>query len=218
MRGKGSIVHHQTAAHGITPAYAGKSIWLPSCPVRRWDHPRVCGEKKQNSGSPSGSLGSPPRMRGKGRATRSATPSTRITPAYAGKSGISFRQHGLTQDHPRVCGEKGKYAPGEACSVGSPPRMRGKAQRCRCLWSRGRITPAYAGKRLNTSSVPALYRDHPRVCGEKGATERRQRRGPGSPPRMRGKDELAGTFGNLMRITPAYAGKRWAHYWPGLLR
>ena len=50
------------------------------------------------------------------------------------------------------------------------------------------ITPAYAGKSLENAVFHAEYRDHPRVCGEKGRAD-----GPGicisgSPPRMRGKD------------------------------
>ena len=32
--------------NGITPAYAGKSIFVRLSDVVRWDHPRVCGEKR----------------------------------------------------------------------------------------------------------------------------------------------------------------------------
>ena len=49
-----------------------------------------------------------------------------ITPAYAGKSTDFHAALSLTEDHPRVCGEKrlaAEYAEGEE---GSPPRMRGK--------------------------------------------------------------------------------------------
>ena len=45
MRGKGSdpplTLHHI----GITPAYAGKSIFQRLAQITIWDHPRVCGEK-----------------------------------------------------------------------------------------------------------------------------------------------------------------------------
>ena len=65
--------------------------------------------------------------------------------------------------------------------------MRGKGKQDDQNRERGRITPAYAGKSLLWSILPAVRRDHPRLCGEK--------------------------FGNFYtpaaerRITPAYAGK-----------
>ena len=45
MRGKGGAVCDPFLNHGITPAYAGKS--LPIRTVLFWteDHPRLCGEK-----------------------------------------------------------------------------------------------------------------------------------------------------------------------------
>ena len=69
-----------------------------------------------------------------------------ITPAYAGK-----RLHGschaeLTGDHPRVCGEKVLLVLRLLCVMGSPPRMRGKADSEDAEDKGGRITPAYAGK------------------------------------------------------------------------
>ena len=45
MRGKDSIMDGLQGVHGITPAYAGKSCSSCRCSSRRWDHPRVCGEK-----------------------------------------------------------------------------------------------------------------------------------------------------------------------------
>ena len=46
VRGKEEDEHAKGQAHGITPACAGKrrpKVWQTST---RWDHPRVCGEKK----------------------------------------------------------------------------------------------------------------------------------------------------------------------------
>ena len=86
MRGKDYRAIQSKQAGGITPAYAGKSA------VRRFqhfphrDHPRVCGEKKISEFNDVFYLGSPPRMRGKGRAVDVKSPSRGITPAYAGKS------------------------------------------------------------------------------------------------------------------------------------
>ena len=52
-----------------------------------------------------------------------------------------------------------------------------------------------------------MGRDHPRVCGEKGVLAPLPTIWVGSPPRMRGKDELEGLSASFSGITPAYAGK-----------
>ena len=53
-------------SEGITPAYAGKSLFVCFIPCISEDHPRVCGEKQKNCPLVSVIWGSPPRMRGKG--------------------------------------------------------------------------------------------------------------------------------------------------------
>ena len=134
------------------------------------DHPRVCGEKGNKFIVCSGHAGSPPRMRGKGRATHVFLPFSRITPAYAGKSKCQIWKSREAGDHPRVCGEKiGDFAH-EFLPVGSPPRMRGKGKQNMLLEIFARITPAYAGKRLkrSRSTVPpvAIVPLFPSVCNK----------------------------------------------------
>ena len=70
-----------------------------------------------------------------------------------------------------------------------------------------RITPAYAGKSIKTAGRDRYTRDHPRLCGEKFLIARNRPHQSGSPPPMRGKEELF--YKNLLTkgITPAYAGK-----------
>ena len=94
--------------------------------------------------------------------------------------------------------------------MGSPPRMRGKAEQRQDHRVPEGITPAYAGKSRKGSASCGTMRDHPRVCGEK-----RQRTTPhtpqmGSPPRMRGKVNKDNAKTGFSGITPAYAGKRWS--------
>ena len=128
MRGK---VWHGVAladGHRITPAYAGKSCIYRSTTSISWDHPRVCGEKSFKTSTSCWSKGSPPRMRGKDELFYFRRANMGITPAYAGKSGLSSKNILQVKDHPRVCGEKGPAMPYLLCSSGSPPRMRGKAQ------------------------------------------------------------------------------------------
>ena len=52
---------------------------------------------------------------------------TGITLAYAGKSWVAALRLTLHMDHPRVCGEKPAVAVLFSKTMGSPPRMRGKA-------------------------------------------------------------------------------------------
>lgn len=127
-------------------------------------------------------------MRGKAAPSRPVRQSSRITPAYAGKSRLCYVLGCFCKDHPRVCGEKKVMRGAKDKRMGSPPRMRGKA----CLLATGLhdlgITPAYAGK--SPQFMQSLSQ------------------GAGSPPRMRGKVAPSPTYICAGGITPAYAGKR----------
>ena len=106
MRGKDGTGYKLVQIVGITPAYAGKSAFRYLESRRRWDHPRVCGEKGSKMILSGLRPGSPPRMRGKAAIAARQAPAARITPAYAGKSvKLRFALHNQ-RDHPRVCGEK----------------------------------------------------------------------------------------------------------------
>ena len=167
MRGKDSLSRYPLSLVGITPAYAGKSSQTAEHPSIMQDHPRVCGEKSSPTSSHRKGQGSPPRMRGKALAPAPTIDIIGITPAYAGKSRILSSFPTRFWDHPRVCGEKLSMKRTPTRGLGSPPRMRGKAD------------PEKAGG--------AYPRDHPRVCGEKPQGHLKSLRVKGSPPRMRGK-------------------------------
>ena len=85
MRGKACDELMTDRDRRITPAYAGKRrrIIMDARMIR--DHPRVCGEKAFMPRVKCHLPGSPPRMRGKARATGVGIKLSRITPAYAGK-------------------------------------------------------------------------------------------------------------------------------------
>ena len=147
VRGKGAQKPGVHPVRGITPACAGKSnvyaLWKKA------------------------TLGSPPRVRGKESCRLHRHKHSRITPACAGKRKSLQLQFAILKDHPRVCVEKLLSALSARAVVGSPPRVRGKAETYnrREVWKR--ITPACAGKRNNDYSNRARHWDHPRVCGEK---------------------------------------------------
>ena len=167
MRGKEFFHRLRSAACGITPAYAGKSSSIVLNLKDQGDHPRVCGEKTTRTCKSSGSVGSPPRMRGKVNKFNEPLRRGGITPAYAGKSRTADGRRMQRKDHPRVCGEK-HFTTGTSVNPrGSPPRMRGKVPDFLVFSLLLGITPAYAGKSPSYEAVYAVYRDHPRVCGEK---------------------------------------------------
>ena len=106
MRGKVMHRKFQLPADGITPAYAGKRSGMLRRLISCRDHPRLCGEKRQQPRKSPLTLGSPPPMRGKVSVHYLTTSRSRITPAYAGKSPDKPCTCFQTKDHPRLCGEK----------------------------------------------------------------------------------------------------------------
>ena len=126
MRGKGDADGVTVFACRITPAYAGKRKTARPFPGAAWDHPRLCGEKCLRTFTVLGLRGSPPPMRGKDLRANPKDRRSRITPAYAGKSGIRKDLAHRHRDHPRLCGEKPVFTAAKRRCVGSPPPMRGK--------------------------------------------------------------------------------------------
>ena len=187
MRGKGMVFASAVLCIRITPAYAGKRSQYKNMKQMCKDHPRLCGEKSTLSCIVEFSLGSPPPMRGKvGYRSRNFL-TFRITPAYAGKRFRRQRGSKIYKDHPRLCGEKLITSGNSGMGIGSPPPMRGKADRTRNKEGRNRITPAYAGKRIYKRRAGKVCWDHPRLCGEKSLPCSSPIACKGSPPPMRGK-------------------------------
>ena len=207
MRGKVVITRKMTWQSRITPAYAGKSCFCGSSLDSCRDHPRLCGEKDFVLPVPVISRGSPPPMRGKENWANDPQMLRRITPAYAGKRSALRAVSKVSEDHPRLCGEKIKFDQCHVLCLGSPPPMRGKANNVRQIFTQYGITPAYAGKRICCRCTHACMRDHPRLCGEKICLFAFCHWVAGSPPPMRGKVLLSPERVAKSRITPAYAGK-----------
>ena len=167
-RGKGYREFGIDISDRITPAQAGKSVAPRQKRSALWDHPRVGGEKYSRPSYSRISMGSPPRGRGKGNQAFSWYGSSRITPAWAGKSIVHVLHAHPSADHPRVGGEKPVCQAVRLQSVGSPPRGRGKVSLFAYINVCEGITPAWAGKRSNEKFFRRLDKDHPRVGGEKG--------------------------------------------------
>ena len=133
---------------GSPPPMRGKAAEEIRTSKQRRDHPRLCGEKYSPAFRLAFLLGSPPPMRGKADDISNYYLKLRITPAYAGKRDAVFPALDCVEDHPRLCGEKWFPRSKRTSLSGSPPPMRGKAQRAFHGIVTIRITPAYAGKRI----------------------------------------------------------------------
>ena len=143
---KGPAGRVQESGQGSPPRMRGKDglSVLSVSPLR--DHPRACGEKLIQAVQSDTGLGSPPRMRGKVLDLLVVSLVVGITPAHAGKRRTPAGHRSTTQDHPRACGEKAYINAAMDSGVGSPPRMRGKANEVVLCFLPGGITPAHAGK------------------------------------------------------------------------
>ena len=105
MRGKPYRYGAGSAHQRITPAHAGKTIVGSYAVTRFRDHPRACGENKEQVLQDFFSGGSPPRMRGKLEYRVEGETNLRITPAHAGKTAKAYEAWQELWDHPRACGE-----------------------------------------------------------------------------------------------------------------
>ena len=146
VRGKVAQDRGHAVRAGITPARAGKSVYIDSISQPARDHPRLCGEKKKSIIGDVGFAGSPPPVRGKGFPRSPQAGQRRITPARAGKRRPSHVYSQPFWDHPCLCREKICYEAPEDEKNGSPPPMRGKAVHKGLYRPALRITPAHAGK------------------------------------------------------------------------
>ena len=146
-------------------------------------------------------------MRGKRACGKFCRACRRITPADAGKTKTDFNADTYYRDHPRGCGENCSAIQSLVRLPGSPPRMRGKLRDKTPTIIIVRITPADAGKTVGTLFAWVNAQDHPRGCGENCCAFMRAAGCLGSPPRMRGKLVFECAPPELLRITPADAGK-----------
>ena len=146
VRGKGQLKPAVRQYPRITPARAGKRLQISVVSTAVRDHPRACGEKNVLPPGQLARAGSPPRMRGKGGASRSSWPPAGITPAHAGKRARTWALIPRGRDHPRACGEKSGVILPLRLESGLPPRMRGKERDRVSGQLETGITPAHAGK------------------------------------------------------------------------
>ena len=146
VRGKPAKTLQPLDVEGLIPACAGKTLPAYLMHLKRWAHPRVCGENPARRLALGRITGSSPRVRGKLQAE-----ATRVR---------------ATEAHPRVCGENTLLAPYVVFEGGSSPRVRGKREGSDRLPGEGGLIPACAGKTSRSAIKYHSVWAHPRVCGE----------------------------------------------------
>ncbi len=191
----------------LTPAWAGKTLWIGlRCRVHS-THPRVGGEDTPPISKVLTADDSPPRGRGRQMVGIGPLDQHRLTPAWAGKTPRPYRGFSVETTHPRVGGEDHEGMVLDGWHRDSPPRGRGR--RC-CLREqfRGcRLTPAWAGKTCRLRWQFGLLSTHPRVGGEDYAVRAELVEKIDSPPRGRGRRPDDRDNRRRVRLTPAWAGK-----------
>ena len=145
-RGKRSRRDVERGDRGLIPAWAGKTRSTSGRATSSRAHPRVGGENfsRRVFRPPCG--GSSPRGRGKRKRLSIGMRSTRLIPAWAGKTrGRAGRCRPCTA-HPRVGGENSAAPVSAATKAGSSPRGRGKPGLRGGVREALGLIPAWAGK------------------------------------------------------------------------
>ena len=192
---------------GITPARAGKTFNKFTTIVICWDHPRSCGKDTLVSDTAFKFSGSPPLVRERLDNISVMTSSTGITPARAGKTAMAGLPVQAAGDHPRSCGKDSIGWDSASFKAGSPPLVRERRGAMPGSQSIAGITPARAGKTMNSTWMTMKLQDHPRSCGKDYEQHMDDDEITGSPPLVRERPLCFPFLPFFAGITPARAGK-----------
>ena len=113
---------------GIIPACAGSTG--PGCCHRclHRDHPRMCGEHRNQKFCEVFKWGSSPHVRGAQHLDAVGRVQNGIIPACAGSTAQHHPWSVHIWDHPRMCGEHEPLVPSVCDTLGSSPHVRGARQ------------------------------------------------------------------------------------------
>ena len=189
-RGRLNCAIPEDAAHGNTPAYAGKTGLKKLHRRTNQKHPRLRGEDLNLHITKTPVLETPPLTRG--------------------RRGGGDCDAGTGQKHPRLRGEDPPLEIVEVYRPETPPLTRGRRDGELGREHGPGNTPAYAGKTLPPLHGLDLVKKHPRLRGEDSGKSCFTTQSMETPPLTRGRPGLSKPFGFLEGNTPAYAGKTFA--------
>ena len=141
---------------GIIPACAGSTLPLSSPAVRRWDHPRMCGEHPYRIIPIPEDMGSSPQVRGALCDQCHSGLHLGIIPACAGSTLLKRMRFPPLRDHPRMCGEHQLLNGLQTSIEGSSPHVRGAHDGSAPRIPRMGIIPACAGSTCAPSALRSV--------------------------------------------------------------
>ncbi len=193
--------------HRNTPASAGRTC-SPRWPGSSTSEPpRIGGEDDAASGPWITSNGTPPHRQGGRSRHLQRHRNHRNTPASAGRTGVSLVVSMQRAEHPRIGGEDAGSSGASSAPGGTPPHRRGGLAEDRLVVVADRNTPASAGRTPPARMSTERGSEHPRIGGEDlGRAASPWTKGGTSPHRRGGRLEDM-LHGDLLRNTPASAGR-----------
>ena len=133
----------------------------------------MCGEHPVEETVEATLSGSSPHVRGTLGWSRAKRRHHGIIPACAGNTVNPCRNSRVPRDHPRMCGEHPPIIGHGKAERGSSPHVRGTRLRLFFMFQNIGIIPACAGNTYTHLSKQVIDRDHPRMCGEHAAANKR---------------------------------------------
>ena len=166
----------------------------------------MCGEHR--TGRPYFAIvqGSSPHVRGALLHLRVDARDRGIIPACAGSTHHESDGADDERDHPRMCGEHFQTKRARIRLSGSSPHVRGAPHLMAELRGQSGIIPACAGSTRKSRASLVVPRDHPRMCGEHGASCYQRLFTAGSSPHVRGARHCRDHVTYSCGIIPACAG------------
>ena len=152
------------------------------------------------------SYGSSPHARGTPPFVGDKKLPQRFIPACAGNAVLAALGVGTVTVHPRMRGERGRISALFQWKTGSSPHARGTRFAAAHNVPLCRFIPACAGNASSGSRPPGDAAVHPRMRGERAATETRETIDDGSSPHARGTHGVAEHRRKPYRFIPACAG------------
>ena len=198
------------------PLCAGLERFIPACagngrrgitghPTRSV-HPRLRGERNGRCSITNPGAGSSPPARGTVQAGPQSLGTSRFIPACAGNGMPAETGSGMQPVHPRLRGERFRFARARRTRSGSSPPARGTGRReVRDRLGR-RFIPACAGNGPWRRTHAGRRTVHPRLRGERFTRSTRRSKSYGSSPPARGTGNTTLIVGVVGRFIPACAG------------
>ena len=206
VRGTPTAPEAETLRSRFIPACAGNAHPLRACIRCQSVHPRMREERTRGRPISEERIGSSPHTRGTRRPRVRSHKTRRFIPACAGNAAGADPRTGPASVHPRMRGERVRWAAAPSSISGSSPHVRGMPA---CRFNNidpDRFIPACAGNASRISATCSATPVHPRMCGERFCRTANVSRQSGSSPHARGTlQEDRGTR-PCRRFIPACAG------------